>query len=435
MNENTRGRLAVAGSSATIFWSGALIFGYPGLLGPYWRKTFNLGTGATGNAMIFLLISLGIFMFLVGKWHAKLGTKAMFRIGTLVLAASLLVLDLATNIYIVYVWAFLNGTASCFFYSSGLLTVQKWFPHRKGLVCGIVNLTFGLSAAIMSPIFAKLLTSIGYHAMNYVVLVIAVITNLLASCITEVPERIYNSGGYQLEPAKAKEAQSKIAAFSSRQSTVSLTASQALKTKSFWFLWLTWAFIGSAGISMVFLSVNYGVSKKLAAVVILASFNLTNGFSRIISGYLSDYIGRNITAAITFIAAAFAYYFLPHFSDLAAVSILAAVIGYAFGTLFTISVPLASDIFGLEHFGVIFGLIFTAYGFIGGILGPSVSGYVLDMSGGDFSIVFRYMALFCLLGAGSIMMVKAVEQPLALLEDAAEVVSRGPDYILPGAGD
>jgi len=42
--------------------------------------------------------------------------------------------------------------------------------------------------------------------------------------------------------------------------------------KSFWFLWLTWAFQGAAGIAMVTLSTAYGLSKGLAmesAVAIL----------------------------------------------------------------------------------------------------------------------------------------------------------------------
>ena len=41
---------------------------------------------------------------------------------------------------------------------------------------------------------------------------------------------------------------------------------------------------------------------------------------------------------------------------------LAAVIGFAFGTLFAVTAPLTGDCFGLANFGAIFGLIFTAYG-------------------------------------------------------------------------
>ena len=52
------------------------------------------------------------------------------------------------------------------------------------------------------------------------------------------------------------------------------------------------------------------------------------------------------------------------------------------------------DCFGVKHFGSIFGLVFTAYGFVAGFIGPSVSGYVLDATSGNFHAVFTYLGLF-----------------------------------------
>jgi OFA family oxalate/formate antiporter-like MFS transporter len=89
-------------------------------------------------------------------------------------------------------------------------------------------------------------------------------------------------------------------------------------------------------------------------------------------------------------------------------SILAAFVGLSHGTLFTVSAPLVYDCFGFKHFGAIFGLVFTAYGFISGLLGPTLSGYLLDITGGDFFIVFLYLGVFCVLsGAG----IRLVTQP------------------------
>ncbi len=48
----------------------------------------------------------------------------------------------------------------------------------------------------------------------------------------------------------------------------------------------------------------------------------------------------------------------------------AAVVGFAFGTLFAVSAPLTTDCFGITHFGAISGLVFTVYGFVAGPLGP-----------------------------------------------------------------
>jgi OFA family oxalate/formate antiporter-like MFS transporter len=78
-------------------------------------------------------------------------------------------------------------------------------------------------------------------------------------------------------------------------------------------------------------------------------------------------------------------------------ALLAAVVGFSFGTLFSVSAPLVTDCFGLEHFGAIFGLTFAAYGFVAGPLGPTLSGYLLDVTGDNFFLVFLYLGIFCLL--------------------------------------
>ena len=160
---------------------------------------------------------------------------------------------------------------------------------------------------------------------------------------------------------------------------------------------MTWALAGAAGIAMIPLSTSFGLARGLGinqAVMILTTFNLANGLSRPASGSLSDIIGRNLTMSMAFVAGGCAYFLMPLLNGLAEWCIMAAVIGYAFGTLFAVSAPLASDCFGLAHFGAILGLVFTGYGFVAGPLGPWLSGLVLDATNGNFSIVFGYLGAF-----------------------------------------
>jgi OFA family oxalate/formate antiporter-like MFS transporter len=111
-------------------------------------------------------------------------------------------------------------------------------------------------------------------------------------------------------------------------------------------------------------------------------------------GYYSDRAGRAITMSTVFLAAGCAYFLLPHTNELILASLSVAVIGFGFGTLFAVSGPLAADCFGLEHFGAIFGLILTGYGFVAGLLGPALSGYIIDVTHGNFVIVFSYFGVF-----------------------------------------
>ena len=396
--KNTRGLLAVIGSSAAIFWPGAFIFGYPGVMGPLWQQRFGVGRGAIGNTLFFVLAGVGCFMFFVGRWQERWGARKLISLGALLCGLNTFLIASADRLWLLYLWAFLNGAASSFIYIPGLTTVQRWFPKKRGLVSGLVNLVFGLSAAIMAPIFGYLLKASGYLAMNLFLGGAALLLGLTAAQFTEMP-------GRDFQPADRKDS----ADLPVSATGPSVSVGEALQSGSFWFLWLTWALMGAAGIAMVFLAVPFGLSRGYgpgSAVIILTAFNLTNGFSRLIMGYLSDKISRTAGMSLTFLAAGGAYLLLPHLPGLFLAAWLAAVIGFAFGTLFAVSAPLAVDCFGLKHFGAIFGLVFTAYGFVSGIIGPSLSGYLLDATRGNFGVIFLYLGIFCLVSALLIRRVK-----------------------------
>lgn len=397
---NKKAILAVLGSSAAIFWPGALTFGFPGVMTPVWQEMFHIGHGATGITIFFMLAAVGIFMFLVGRWQERYGTRMMITIGIILTSFASLVVAYASSIYSVYAWAFLNGLASSFVYIPALTLVQQWYPERKGLVSGIVSMVFGLSAAIMSPLFGKMLVSLGYVSMNLYIAVLTLIIGLAGAYFARAPKSLDRPASYSAVTDRYSGKKRKTSMALERSQDRSLTVQESLHTRSFWFLWITWTLAGAAGVSMTLLSTEYGLSRGFSmesAILLLTSFNLTNGASRLISGFFSDMIGRNRIMSMAFLAAGLAYFTFPLADSLAACALLAAVVGFSFGTLFSVSAPLVADCFGLEHFGAVFGLTFAAYGFIAGPIGPTLSGYLLDVTGDNFFLVFLYLGIFCIL--------------------------------------
>lgn len=388
MSDRQRGRVAVLASCVAIFWPGAFIFSFPGVMGLHWQQTLGVSRAATGQTLFFVLAAVGVFMFITGRWQEKVGPSRLAALGALLCGASTILVGYAGSITWVYLWAFLMGTSSSFIYIPTLTVVQRWYPARKGLVSGLVNLAFGLSAAVMSPVFSRMLSSMEYKSMTLVLGLVALGVGLAVSSYVQLPE---SKGPVEISTVSQTLA-----------SQHSFTLSQSLRTRSFWLIWGTWAMAGAGGIAMVTLSTSYGLSKGLSlrdAVAILTAFNLTNGASRFVSGYLSDVIGRNRMMSISFLCAACAYWLLPNLDSLLWWTVLAAFVGFAFGTLFAVSAPLVVDCFGMTHFGMIFGLVFTAYGFVAGALGPWLSGYVLDVTGGRFAAVFSYLGVCYLVSA------------------------------------
>ena len=379
-------------SACAIFWPGAFIFGIPGVMRQYWQQTFKVGGSDVGQTVFFVLIGATSFMFLCGRWQEKYGPGKLIVLGSGLCGISALWLSTADNMFAVYIWAFTVGASSAFVYVPALTVVQRWFPERRGLVSGFFNMAFGLSAAIMSPVFTAMLRHWGYGSTNLVLGCIALIIGIAASFLIRFPDSLTHTTGDSAAPT-----------------TENRSVGQALKSREFWFLWMTWVMAGAAGASMLVLATGFGLTRGLSlpqAVIILTSFNLTNGCGRLISGYFSDMAGRSQTMAVTFFCAAIAYLLLPHLDGILLWAVLAAVIGFAFGTLFAVTAPLAGDCFGMANFGAIFGLIFTAYGFVSGPLGPWLSGYILDITGDNYTIVFSYLGLMYLVSAGLILFVR-----------------------------
>lgn len=410
LSRDTRAWLAVISCCAGIFWSGTLIFGFPGVMGEYWRETFQVSTAATSKITMFVLLLLGCFSFVSGKIHLKYGTRIAYLLGTILMVASMFVLLFGNNIYMVYLWAALNGASSAFFYSPGLATVQRWIPLRKGLVTGMVSLVFGISAAIMSPIFKALLTRFDYRTMLIITIVAILVVNLTVLLFCEMPEFVKMSE----QQKKDHEAMLERVRVANEKKGLgagySYKPKEAIRTAPFWCMCVIWACMGAAGISMVTLSTNYASYLGIAGgVIILTVFNITNGVSRLLAGFLSDKVGGRNVGCVAFVAATIGYFGLNFSTSFAVITLFAAFVGYGFGTMFAISAPVLTDIYGIKYFGLIFGLVFTSYGFLGGILGPNLYGVVLQNTG-SYHPVFIYLGIFALISVVLIRFVKPLKK-------------------------
>jgi OFA family oxalate/formate antiporter-like MFS transporter len=392
MPEKSGGAIILISCACAIFWPGAFIFGFPGIMRQHWQQAFNAGSSAIGQTVFFVLTGTTCFMYLCGRWQEKYGPGKLAAIGAVLCGGSVIWLGRAENMTAVYAWGFLVGASSAFVYVPALTAVQRWYPEKRGLVSGLFNTAFGLAAGVLSPVFTALLTSWGYETTNLVLGCVALIVGLTASSLIRFPEKHLSApaAGMVIEPTN--------------RSVV-----EALRTREFWCLWLTWVLAGAAGASMLVLATGFGLARGLSltqAVVLLTGFNLTNGGGRLVSGIFSDRLGRSRTMAVSFTCAAAAYLSMPHLEGVWLWAALAAVIGFAFGTMFAVTAPLTSDCLGLAHFGAIFGLIFTAYGFLSGPLGPWLSGYILDLSQGNYTLVFSYLGIMYLASAGLILLVQ-----------------------------
>ncbi len=395
MQTNRFKTAALIASACAIFWPGAFFFALPGVLRQHWQQAFGANGGEVGGVVFFLLMGATCFMYPTGRLQEKFGPGRLAAAGAALGSGAVLWLSRAATMGEINLWGFALGAATALVYLPGLTVVQRWYPEKRGLVAGFFNMVFGLSAAIMSPVFSFLLMKWGYRTLTLSAGCTALVVGLAASFLIRFPETALQT------PVSGAPA-----------APDGLPLKEALKTRQFWCIWLIWALAGASGASMLVLATGFGLYRGLGlarAAVLLTAFNLTNGCGRLISGYYSDRIGRTRTMAMSFAAAGAAYLVMPHASHLWMWAGSAAAIGFAFGTLFTVTAPLAGDLFGMTHFGVVFGTIFTAYGFVAGPIGPWLSGHLLDVTGGNYVLVFSYLGLMYLAATGLILTVRPLK--------------------------
>ncbi|MFA5903631.1 MAG: MFS transporter [Desulfobacula sp.] len=371
-----------------IFFPGSFVFGFPGVMAAEWQRLFDVNKAEIGRLMFFILAGTGFSMYLAGKLQEKIPSRLMIFIGCLACSGAMAFVARASSIIDVYIWAFVEGFFTAFVYIPCLTIYQKMFPENKGLVTGILNLTFGGSAALMSPVFTFFLISKGYGFTCNFTAVIAALVGTLVYFLIKLPGEEKLQGGAPV-------------------STLSLI--RTIRLPSFRFLWCSWALAGAAGVSLIVLSASFGRQLGYDVtryVYILTAFNVLNGLGRLVCGRLSDRFPKQKILMIVYLMASGAYFLMPHFQDLYLISFLACFVGLAFGGMFTVSAPLVTEVFGMENFGKVFGLVFTAYGFFAGFLGPWLSGLILDVTGSDFRVVFTLFACFYLISSILILKVK-----------------------------
>ncbi len=325
-------------------------------------------------------------MILAGKCQDHWGPRVTALIGGLLVGAGFLLLS-QTSSYWLWVLGFggMAGMGFGFGYSSATPPALKWFPPaRTGLIAGIVVSGFGLASVYIAPLSTYLLKNGGLHgAMLFFGIAFAVVVALLSTFLANPP------AGYLFGGAAAKTKATQTAAPVQKSD---FTASEMLKTSNFYVLWLVY-FVGAGAGLMVIGSVA-GMAKQsmgelaFLAVAILA---IGNAAGRIIAGSLSDKIGRTLTLTLMLaFQAILMFVAIPVISNgqanAAMLVLLATGIGFNYGTNLALFPALTKDFWGLKNFGANYGLLFTAWGVGGFVLGRASE--MMKVSTGSFGLSF-----------------------------------------------
>jgi OFA family oxalate/formate antiporter-like MFS transporter len=319
-------------------------------------------------------------MIVGGKVQDRIGPRFTAMFGGVLVGAGFILCS-QTNSYALWILGFgvLFGMGMGFGYSSATPPALKWFPPAKtGLIAGTVVAGFGLAPIYIAPLGTYLLSHYGLsQTMLFFGIGFTVVVCGLANMLKNPPAG-YVPGG--AAPAGLAGSPAPVAA-------INLSPSQLLKTLDFYILWL--AFFISAGAGLMVIGSIAGMAKASMganAFVAVAVMAIGNAGGRIITGIVSDKIGRRnaLLVVLLFQAALMlaATVITSGQANPILLVLLATFIGFNYGANLCLFPSFTKDLWGLKNFGINYGCLFTAWG-VGGLVLVRLA-EMLKTSSGNF---------------------------------------------------
>lgn len=329
-------------------------------------------------------------MIPAGRLQDAKGPRLTSLVGGLLVGAGMVMISMTTS-YMGWLIGFglLVGTGIAFGYSAATPAAIKWFPHNKtGLIAGIVVAGFGLAPVYIAPLSTSLLASVGLQQTMLILGVGFLVVVCALSMLLVNPPPGFTPKGFVDRRAHSGARERARSNFERPQ----LSPGEVLRRPNFWLLWFL--FFISAGAGLMVIGSISGMAKSsmganaFFAVVLLA---VGNAGGRVVAGTLCDKIGPKSTLiAVLAFQAALMFLSIPFVAaDDASAFLLvstATFIGFNYGANLSMFPSFAKDLWGIRHFGVNYGILFTAWG-VGGFVMSRVS-QTLVSSTGSYSSSF-----------------------------------------------
>ncbi len=358
-----------AGSLYT--WS---VFSSP--MAEYLNQRTGLALTAGSLAIVFTVAnSVGpITMISGGFINDKLGPKWVLFLGGLLFGGGFLLSGFAVNTpMLIAGFGVCSGLAMGMIYGCSVSNAVKWFPDRRGMIGGIMTATYGLSSVIVPPIANSMIQNLGVTAAFKILGAIFVLVLCVGSFfITPCPPNFVPAGWTPPTVTKSNPSNEK-------------NWSGMLHTPVFYVMLAILVCGAFSGLMLISQASNMaqqmvGMTAEAAAIVVsvLALFNVAG---RVVSGWLSDKIGRIRTLEIAFlIAVAGLAMLLLSNGNVALFYGGISFVGFCFGSLMGIYPGFTADRFGQKHNSVNYGIMFIGFA-LAGLFGPMSMNLMYQKSG------------------------------------------------------
>jgi MFS family permease len=371
-------------------------------------EEFRWSRASIAGAFSLSTLLLGISSWFVGRLIDRFGSRKILIGGILILSFSTIASGWIKELWHLYalfgVFVAIGGSGLGWVPHSVLLF--NWFVEKRGTMVGIAFSGMGIGILIIGPLSQFLISWYGWR-IAYVLLGLMVLVLLLPlNCILPIIPREKEGFAGNHRSNQSTTVQGKIKRVSNgRDENVNPAFGHAMRTVPLWCFFFAFLLIPLGIFPVMVHQVAYvidlGYSKMLAAFV-LGTIGFLSSAGRMLFGTLSDRMGREKVATLSFlfsIVGILILLFLPLLRSVFWFYLYAALFGLGFGARGPIITAMVADMYQGKHFGSIYGFIVIGSG-IGGALGPWLGGYLHDLTGSykiPFITCIPILVLACIL--------------------------------------
>lgn len=352
---------------------GLLLYAWSVFIAPL-NKEFGWTRAEIAMAFSICCLVFGLVTIPAGRYSDKVGPRKVVLTGGVILALGFILSGYITSKYQLYItYGVIAGFGGGCVYLPPIATAPKWWPDRKALATGFTVVGLGLGSFIMAPLATYVIGAYGWrYVFIWVGIAMGVMTVISALCL-QVPPAGWKPAGWNPPAPKPGVAV-----------TRDFTHDEAKSTAQFWLLYLSY-FCGSfAGLMVIGHIAAHGIDRgldKMTASYAVSSLAIANAAVRILIGGIADKIGTKKCFLAVFVLQVVAMLALyPAGTSILTLGIVAILIGWNYGSMFTLFPATTLQYYGPTAQGANYGLLFSAWG-LAGFAGPWVGGWLKDSSG------------------------------------------------------
>lgn len=345
---------------------------------PPLEREFGWTRAQTSWVYTIAIVCFALTFVAAGRLQDVKGPRICAFAGGILVSAGFVLASFTSSLAMLYVfYGVVVGAGNGFGYATPMPVGSKWFPDRRGLVVGLMVGGYGAGSAIFGTLASGwLIPAFGWRATFQILGAIFLVMTMIGTALLRNPPPGYRPPNWN-PPATAA-------------SRADFTTRDMLATPAFYGLWLAYCLGTTAGQMTISQLVPFARSAGLGATVATLSLVVSssgNAGGRILSGWMSDTLGRvrTLKTMVLLSAIAMPALFLWR-TEVVPFYLLVALVYWCYGTQLSVFASTTADFYGTRNLGLNYGVLFTAWG-AAGIIGPAIAARVFD-SFGDYRYAF-----------------------------------------------